>query len=255
MGFLCYHYSLKNQLHIDRDFGWFIGGFDQNQRHRHYAIQLSIPLDGDISVITEGITLKTAQPVLIPSLVEHQIISGSQHFLLLMHPGTPLGQFWKSLSSFEAREVLVAPALALQQALKNSHRHPVSAAELNSIILSFLKHPDSSVQVIDERIYRAMAYLERNVDRVTPLEEIAQHCHLSASRFLHLFKDETGITFRRAQLWTKVLHALPLMGKMSFTEIAHHVGFADSAHLSRTFKENFGFGPRDLLKISQSIQV
>jgi hypothetical protein len=43
---------MKNQIHIGKDFGWFIGRFDTNQKHKHYALQLSIPLDGRINIIT-----------------------------------------------------------------------------------------------------------------------------------------------------------------------------------------------------------
>jgi len=87
------------------------------------------------------------------------------------------------------------------------------------------------------------------------LGEVAGHCSLSPSRFQHVFKETTGQSFRRAQLWTKMSHALPHLGKQSLTSLAHQFGFADSAHFSRTFRENFGFSPRDLLKNSQFIQV
>jgi beta-lactamase class D len=39
---------MKNTVHIDRDFGWFVGGFENNQQHKHYAVQLSIPINGKV---------------------------------------------------------------------------------------------------------------------------------------------------------------------------------------------------------------
>jgi AraC-like DNA-binding protein len=42
---------------------------------------------------------------------------------------------------------------------------------------------------------------------------------------------------------------------VSLTTAAHEAGFADSAHLSRTFKRMFGMTPSDLFKNDQYIQV
>jgi AraC-like DNA-binding protein len=42
---------------------------------------------------------------------------------------------------------------------------------------------------------------------------------------------------------------------VSLTTAAHEAGFADSAHLSRTFKHMFGLTPSELFKNNQYIQV
>jgi AraC family transcriptional regulator len=39
------------------------------------------------------------------------------------------------------------------------------------------------------------------------------------------------------------------------TTAAHEAGFADSAHLSRTFRDTFGLAPSRIFKRSQFIQV
>jgi hypothetical protein len=36
---------MQNQIHIDKDYAWFTGSLDNNFQHKHYAIQLTIPLD------------------------------------------------------------------------------------------------------------------------------------------------------------------------------------------------------------------
>ena len=51
--------KMTNTIHINKDFGWFIGGFDNNQKHRHYALQLSIPLDGHITIFTSESIIKS----------------------------------------------------------------------------------------------------------------------------------------------------------------------------------------------------
>lgn len=81
------------------------------------------------------------------------------------------------------------------------------------------------------------------------LEAIASKVYLSESRFAHLFKEQTGIPFRRYVLWCRMQAALKaVMQGQSFTQGAYEGGFADVAHLSRTFTEMFGVSPSEVLK-------
>lgn len=237
-----------NSIHIDQNFTWFLGRFDHNQNHRHYAIQLSIPLDGRIDLQIEGQKFSTEKAVLIKPNIEHQLSSEGIHLLILLNPISSLGHYWNRLT----RAPFVIIEVEAIQKIKTALLHALATeqpinelkAMLNKHISSYNCECDTSGHTSDERIDRAIAYLYQHSDRLVPLTEIAAYSCLSASRFLHLFKNTTGITYRRAQLWIKIMKALPLLKTYSFTRVAHEVGFADSAHLSRTFKENFGFSPR-----------
>lgn len=246
---------MKNAVYLSQDYGWFVGNFDNNQTHQHFALQLSIPLEGKITVKTEETTLDTHQPVLIQSNVIHQLESEFPHFLLLMNPASSVGHFWRQLAQSELQTVSQLVTQEMKSVLENSQNEQNFPKQLNTVIDRYNCLCDTQQHAGDDRINQAIAYLEKHSERIISLEEIANHCHLSTSRFLHLFKEETGISFRRAQSWNKLVNAIPDFGRTSFTEIAHKVGFADSAHLSRTFKENFGFSPRDFNKFSQFIQV
>lgn len=245
---------MTNHIHVSKDYGWFIGGFDNNEEHRHYAVQLSIPLDGKIIVKTAQSTIESERPLLIQSNVVHQIVSDTPHFLLLMNPASTIGHFWKQQAEAEIHETQNAATKEIQAVLDDANQNDF-VSKLNAVIQTYDCFCASNIHQGDDRINQALAYLAEHADSIVTLEEISDHCHLSPSRFLHLFKEETGITFRRAQSWNKLINGVSLLGQKTFTEIAHEVGFSDSAHLSRTFKENFGFSPRDFLKISQFIQV
>lgn len=242
---------MENKVYIGEDFGWFLGSFENNQDHRHYAMQLSIPLRSSMIIEMGELSIQTDSPVLIPSQLPHCIKSSHPHFLLLINPASTIGHFWKQFANLGIREFTDSPALELQNLLLQVP----PAREINEFILSHDCYCSSSLHEGDERINRALSYLKENSERTVPLEETAAHCNLSPGRFLHLFKSETGITYRRAQLWIKLVQAVPHFGKMSLTGIAHETGFADSAHFSRVFKETFGFTPRDFSRISRFIQV
>jgi len=60
--------------------------------------------------------------------------------------------------------------------------------------------------------------------------------------------EQTGVRFRAYVLWLRLEIALAAYvdGK-SLTEAAYAGGFADSAHLSRTFKKMFGITAASVL--------
>ncbi len=248
-----------NIIHIEQDFQYFLGKFDNNQKHTHYAIQLSIPLRGDIQFLINDTEISTEQAVLIKPNIEHKMESEQEHLLILLNPASTIGHFWNRLmnapfSQIHSESISLIRKLGLDY-LSDKCSPKEFIQNINDIIYSLDCHCDSFVHSGDERIDKAISYLKEQYERVIPLEEVAAHCHLSPSRFLHLFKENTGISYRRAQLWSKLMAALPLMANQSLTEIAHEVGFSDSAHFSRMFKENFGFSPSAILKLSQFIQV
>lgn len=78
--------------------------------------------------------------------------------------------------------------------------------------------------------------------------QLAARVGLSSSRFQHLFKQETGVPFRRFRLWARMRRALAgVMAGASLTSAAHDAGFASSAHLSTAFRDMFGMPPSALL--------
>ena len=81
------------------------------------------------------------------------------------------------------------------------------------------------------------------------LDEAAAAAALSPGRFRHLFVAQTGTSFRAYVLWTRLNVAIQFasMAGQSWTEAAHAAGFADSAHLTRTFRRMFGMNPAALV--------
>ena len=81
------------------------------------------------------------------------------------------------------------------------------------------------------------------------MAELGACAGLSASRFLHLFKAETGVPLRRYRLWNCMGAAVAAFrAGQSLTEAAHAAGFASSAHFSTAFRDMFGMMPSELLK-------
>ncbi len=93
----------------------------------------------------------------------------------------------------------------------------------------------------DLRILLALDYLRDNVSGPVSLHQVAAAVHLSPSRFRHLFVREMGLAFRPYVLWLRLNRAVEAFAAgESLTTAAYRAGFADSAHLSRTFRRMYG---------------
>ena len=100
----------------------------------------------------------------------------------------------------------------------------------------------------DARIEVAVRSLLAAPGKETDAAGIALRVGLSSSRFQHLFKEATGVSFRRFRLWARMRAALAAVTRgVTLTHAAHATGFSSSAHLSCAFKEMFGMAPTRLL--------
>ncbi|MEW6270378.1 MAG: AraC family transcriptional regulator [Thermodesulfobacteriota bacterium] len=96
-------------------------------------------------------------------------------------------------------------------------------------------------RTIDPRVQRTLAILKSSVPDVPLLSDIASTVGLSESRLTSLFNATMGLSLRRYVQWLRLRHAVFHMAVgNSITEAAYEAGFADLAHLSRTFRSMFG---------------
>jgi len=74
--------------------------------------------------------------------------------------------------------------------------------------------------------------------------ELADRLKMERTGALRLFKAATGQTFRRFKQWSALQHAARQIAAGELVRsAAMDAGFADTAHLSRTFRMNFGLSP------------
>ena len=108
----------------------------------------------------------------------------------------------------------------------------------------------------DERILAALRRLRETPGAAHSLEELAAHSALSPSRFLHLFKQVTGVPLRRYRIWNRMGAAVRRMGAgASLTDAALDAGFSSSAHFSAAFREMFGMAPSRLALAGPAIKL
>lgn len=103
----------------------------------------------------------------------------------------------------------------------------------------------------DERIASALAWIAAHPGNEPDGALLAEKVHLSESRFTHLFRQQTGMSLSRYLLWTRLLAGVAAVARgESVTAAAHEAGFADLAHMSRSFRNTFGVVPSELQKMT-----
>ena len=90
---------------------------------------------------------------------------------------------------------------------------------------------------------------ERPLDEAS-LSGLAREVGLSESRLRDLFRKTLGCTLSQYARWAAAWKAVHLWKKgMTFTDVAHAVGFHDLAHADHALGETFGMSPSDLSRI------
>ena len=100
------------------------------------------------------------------------------------------------------------------------------------------QNPLAATTGYDDRIRRAMDFLERNLGRKTTLADIARAVGLSASRLAHLFREQTGQTPQQYLEALRMQRAIELLQRTGFSikQIADTVGFDSQFYFSQRFK-------------------
>lgn len=96
-------------------------------------------------------------------------------------------------------------------------------------------------------ILKAVSFINKNLDQVITVEDLASHVHLSESHFKTKFKTEMGTSPADFVQRKKIEKSedLLLEGKLNITEIAYSLGYPSSQHFASVFKKYNGKTPSD----------
>ena len=98
---------------------------------------------------------------------------------------------------------------------------------------------------VDQRVQKAMTFIEENYHRDLSLEKVSQAVHLSIWHLCHLFKSETGETPARYLKTIRMQRARKLLEETMFSikEVMNKVGMRDQSHFAKDFKRAYGLTP------------
>ncbi len=98
---------------------------------------------------------------------------------------------------------------------------------------------------MDQRIQFVLTLMEERLHGDLSPEEMAQFVNLSSSRFRHLFKTETGVSFVQYLKSLRMQKAKELIETtfLSMKQVMSKVGIHDKRHFAEGFKKIYGLTP------------
>lgn len=96
-----------------------------------------------------------------------------------------------------------------------------------------------------DRIKAVSRYIDKHYMEPMSNKTLARLIHVSESRFIHLFKEEMGMSPLKYINAVRLHKAKALLesGEGSVMEVAAQAGFSDYNHFGRMFRETFGYTP------------
>ncbi len=234
----------------------YLGSSFSAEAHAHHAVQLVVADGAPFTWSAEG-RRHTASVALIPANVAHALdASGTRVVVVLVERHGADGAGLDALALRARREGAGLDAKARDALLgETSPAEDAAAAEWLAFVDRCIVHllgPRARELVLSRESRSAVRSMQRAIaeGRAPRLTEVADEVGLSATRLTHRFTREVGIPFRALVPWLRVAAAVREMQSErargiegSLTRAAHAAGFADAAHLTRTFRQLFGLPP------------
>ena len=211
----------------------FRGWAADNRAHRHATVQITLGLDGPVTIldVSKGRAV-TDSALLVRPGVMHALQPGGKVWLVLLQPESLLAQHMLQRSKQEG--VVSLPP----EFVEGIH---VIAPLANS--LDGMRKPHKAVQIHDERLLKALKFLE-SVRGARPVERAATAVGLSVSRLRGLAQAHLEIPLARWLTLRQLQRAVQAMAQgASIAEAAIDAGFADQAHLTRQMRKTLGITP------------
>jgi AraC family transcriptional regulator len=221
--------------------------------HAHYAAQITLGLDQAFRVRlgADAPWVETRAAVFAPNQ-QHQLDCGGS---MLAHLFVELPQRQQTVATqvnagYHALSEFQPVKAAIDAARKGALDLNAAASAAQQWLCCALPSALSPYGY-DPRIARALEWIASHPGTTPSGELLAAQVHLSESRFTHLFRQQTGLSLSRYLLWLRLFEGVAAVaGGDNMTSAAHRAGFADLAHMSRTFRSTFGVVPSELHKMT-----
>jgi AraC family transcriptional regulator len=216
--------------------------------HCHHAAQIAFGLDGPVVFETPHTGTHRADLILIPPDIPHAHPAFGATAMLFLEPESVQ---W---SHFPGRGNGGLVRLSFDDRLRSFALGAAAgdAVAAKVLVRDLMAKAATHTTASDQMIFEACQLIRQGLNGPITLADLAKAVHRSPSRLAHRFREATGVPLRRFILWRRLRAAAEsAMRGSSLTEAAHAAGFADSAHLSRTFRSMFGIAPSFLFKRGQ----
>lgn len=245
----------NSRLYIANGAALFVGTVNDTDFHRHHMLQITLSHEREFLIEIEDESILT-KSIMLDSNCRHRLTGKDDiQAVLLIEPETKAGTV---LREHLGGNPFCIPDLCMKM-FDLIECSQASDLSIFYIINSLVSHLDINIDArlrTDSRIDRVIDIIRGIDEKKISIQELARSVSLSESRLQHLFKRQTGIPIKKYLQWKRLIDGVNTIIKGNdFTFASYEAGFADSAHMSRTFKEMFGINLTDIFHRSRSVQV
>jgi AraC-like DNA-binding protein len=220
------------------------------------AFSIYAAMQGNIK-ITEARSETIGEVAVVPPYVTHSIESEHPSIIcLLIEPETvepeALVALSARISGRESSGVALRIRAAYDTLRRQQRRGGFTTAEFDRLVLG----EELPGRDIDARIRRAAIGLNDFSGSKMTAVDYAASVKLSPSRFLHLFKEHTGVSFRAFRAWKRARHLLHFVNEdINLAHLAQDIGYPDSTHFSHSIRRFYGLQPRAIFSGSRDLAI
>jgi len=207
--------------------------------------------------ITEGKSEVVGDVAVVPPYVTHSVESEYPSIIcLVIEPETVERAALVALSArvfgVESSDTAQRIRAAYETLRRQQRRGGFTTGEFDRLVLGE-ELPDRN---IDARIRRAAVSLNDFSGSKMTAADYAASVNLSPSRFLHLFKEQTGVSFRAFRAWKRARHLLHFVNEdINLAHLAQDIGYPDSTHFSHSIRRFYGLQPRAIFSGSRDLSI
>ena len=221
------------------------------------AFHVYVAIKGGLRLAAEGARETYGELAVVPPNVRHTIASDYRTVIcVLIEPETvgagALEVLAKRLSGDERQFFVDRIRAAYGQLLHQPSGGDIGSAAFDVMCFGETLPP----RTFDSRVVRAIAQIGRFCGEPVTAASCAAEAGLSSSRFLHLFKQETGISFRAFRAWKRARHLLHFANQdLNLAHLAQDIGYPDSTHFSHSIRRFYGLKPRAIFSGSRDLAI
>ena len=236
----------RGQVFVRAGFAVFFGESGHAESHRHWAHQVTLGCGEPVTLVCDG-QERSAPGFLVRAGVEHCLAPG--HVLSVYVDAGVAGVFDMAGAERPSEQQIEALTEVACSAWRERAHAALTNNDASLVRSSPQRYVDSSSTARATQVHAAIRGALSECSAMG-LADLAAELGLSSSRFSHWFSETTGLPFRSYKKWVRLVVAMEELATngADLTRAAHSAGFADSAHLSRTFRLAFGLSPSKALR-------
>ena len=218
--------------------------------HAHHAIHVVVCVAGELRVRAGSTAWVRAAGVVTAPDAPHAIDArGSEVLIVFVDPESEAGQSMRAAMARSVRALDARERDALLEGVTPMGiMGPGGAAWTSRVVAVLGGEQGLPRRAVHPRVRKLLRLLQATPPGAdTSLEALAREVGLSSGRLMHVFTESIGVPLRPYLAWLRLQRAAAaVVALRPLGEAAHAAGFADAAHMSRTFRRMLGVAPSGL---------